>query len=48
MSLARHSLATGWSFRDRESDEWLPVPAVPSSVQQDLIHNKRYISKGIA
>lgn len=35
------NLSTGWSFRDRDADEWLPVPAIPSVVQQDLIANKK-------
>jgi hypothetical protein len=44
MPLERHVLSSSWYFRDRDSDEWLHVPVVPSSVQQDLIHNKKYIS----
>jgi beta-mannosidase len=35
------NLSTGWSFRDRDADEWLPVPTIPSVVQQDLIANKK-------
>jgi beta-mannosidase len=35
------NLSTGWSFRDRDADEWLPVPAIPSVVQQDLIANQK-------
>ncbi|KAJ5116930.1 hypothetical protein N7456_001278 [Penicillium angulare] len=37
-------LSNGWSFKDRDddsSDAWMPVPAIPSTVQQDLIANKR-------
>ncbi|KAJ5585288.1 Glycoside hydrolase family 2 immunoglobulin-like beta-sandwich [Penicillium hispanicum] len=44
MSFFEHSLATGWSFKDRDDDApdaWMPVAAVPSTVQQDLIANKR-------
>ncbi|KAJ6147195.1 hypothetical protein N7497_009177 [Penicillium chrysogenum] len=36
-----HSLSSGWSFKDRDTDEWLPVASVPSVVQQDLIANKK-------
>ncbi|KAJ5579585.1 Glycoside hydrolase family 2 N-terminal [Penicillium hispanicum] len=36
-----HSLSTGWTFRDRDGAEWMPVPAVPSVVQQDLIANNK-------
>ncbi|CAG8145479.1 unnamed protein product [Penicillium salamii] len=41
MSMNVQSLSSGWSFKDRESSEWLPVTAVPSVVQQDLIANKK-------
>ncbi|EKV11699.1 Glycoside hydrolase, family 2, N-terminal [Penicillium digitatum] len=36
-----HSLSYGWSFKDWDTDEWLPVATVPSVVQQDLIANDR-------
>jgi beta-mannosidase len=36
------SLVEGWSFRDRDDAEgWMPVPAVPSVVHQDLMANKK-------
>jgi beta-mannosidase len=35
------ALSSGWSFRDRDAEEWLPVASVPSVVQQDLIANKK-------
>lgn len=41
MEFSRQSLSTGWSFRDRDADEWMPVSVVPSVVQQDLIANKK-------
>ncbi|KAJ5396567.1 Glycoside hydrolase family 2 immunoglobulin-like beta-sandwich [Penicillium cosmopolitanum] len=37
-------LSNGWTFKDRDDhdpDAWMSVPAVPSTVQQDLIANKR-------
>lgn len=37
-------LKHGWTFKrtdDEPSDAWLPVKAVPSTVHQDLIDNKR-------
>lgn len=41
MVLDRHILSSGWMFRDRDAQEWKPVPIVPSVVQQDLIANKQ-------
>jgi beta-mannosidase len=41
MEFSRQSLSTGWSFRDRDADEWMPVSVVPSVVQQDLIANNK-------
>ncbi|KAF7715939.1 Beta-mannosidase [Penicillium ucsense] len=41
MEASRQLLSTGWSFRDRENEQWMPVKVVPSVVQQDLIHNKK-------
>ena len=37
-------LKHGWTFKrtdDAAKDAWLPVKAVPSTVHQDLIDNKR-------
>ena len=41
MELSRQSLSTGWTFRDLEAEEWMPVPIVPSVVHQDLIANEK-------
>ncbi|KAJ5144566.1 Glycoside hydrolase family 2 immunoglobulin-like beta-sandwich [Penicillium atrosanguineum] len=41
MELFKQLLSTGWTFRDRDAEEWMPVPAVPSVVQQDLIANQK-------
>lgn len=41
MVLDRQFLSSGWTFRDRDAQDWMPVPAVPSVVQQDLIANKQ-------
>lgn len=42
-NLVQLPLHEGWSFRDRDDAEgWMPVPTVPSVVQQDLIANKKY------
>lgn len=41
-------LSNGWTFKDRDDhdpDAWMSVPAVPSTVQQDLIANKRFSSR---
>lgn len=41
--LFQQTLSTGWSFKDRDdtASAWLPVPYVPSVVQQDLIANHK-------
>jgi beta-mannosidase len=44
MELFKQSLSTGWTFRDRDAEDWMSVPAVPSVVQQDLIANQKYAS----
>ncbi|KGO69852.1 Glycoside hydrolase, family 2, N-terminal [Penicillium italicum] len=41
MALLVHPLSSGWSFKDRDTNEWLPVATVPSVVQQDLIANNK-------
>ncbi|KAJ5484650.1 Glycoside hydrolase family 2 N-terminal [Penicillium expansum] len=41
MAMLVHPLSSGWSFKDRDTDEWLPVATVPSVVQQDLIANNK-------
>ncbi|KGO48230.1 Glycoside hydrolase, family 2, N-terminal [Penicillium expansum] len=41
MAMFVHPLSSGWSFKDRDTDEWLPVATVPSVVQQDLIANNK-------
>ncbi|KAJ5481149.1 Beta-mannosidase B [Penicillium diatomitis] len=41
MEVSRQLLSKGWSFRDRENEQWMPVKVVPSVVQQDLIDNKK-------
>lgn len=44
-NLVQLPLTEGWSFRDRDDAEgWMPVPTVPSVVQQDLIANKKYVA----
>jgi hypothetical protein len=45
-TFAQHSLSSGWSFKDSDdqsSEAWLPVPVVPSVVQQDLQANGKYV-----
>ncbi|KAJ5180934.1 Glycoside hydrolase family 2 immunoglobulin-like beta-sandwich [Penicillium capsulatum] len=41
MLLNHYDLSSGWTFRDRDAQEWMPVPKVPSVVHQDLIANKQ-------
>ncbi|KAJ5778752.1 Glycoside hydrolase family 2 immunoglobulin-like beta-sandwich [Penicillium odoratum] len=41
MELKTHTLSTGWSFRDSETEDWMPVSTVPSVVQQDLLDNNK-------
>lgn len=43
---AQDILSTGWSFKnsdDQSPEAWLPVPTVPSVVQQDLQANGKYV-----
>ncbi|CRL19266.1 Glycoside hydrolase family 2, immunoglobulin-like beta-sandwich [Penicillium camemberti] len=44
MTFFKQVLSTEWTFKDRDDetvDAWMPVAAVPSTVQQDLIANKK-------
>ncbi|CAK7236394.1 hypothetical protein SBRCBS47491_009621 [Sporothrix bragantina] len=44
MAFYQKRLSTGWTFKDADDDKtdaWMPVPVVPSSVQQDLIANNK-------
>ncbi|CAK7230032.1 hypothetical protein SCUCBS95973_007436 [Sporothrix curviconia] len=44
MAFYQQRLSTGWTFRDAVDDApdaWMPVLAVPSTVHQDLIANKK-------
>ncbi|KAJ5158794.1 Glycoside hydrolase family 2 immunoglobulin-like beta-sandwich [Penicillium coprophilum] len=44
MKFSKQILSTEWTFKDRDDetpDAWMPVAAVPSTVQQDLIANKK-------
>lgn len=44
MAFLQQRLSTGWTFKDRDSEEldaWMPVPTIPSTVQQDLIANNK-------
>lgn len=43
-------LSEGWSFRQKdgvEKNAWLPVKKVPSTVHQDLIDNKLFVTSFI-
>ncbi|KAJ5782117.1 Glycoside hydrolase family 2 immunoglobulin-like beta-sandwich [Penicillium paradoxum] len=44
MAFFKQPLSTGWKFKDRDDgalNSWMSVPIVPSTVQQDLIANKK-------
>lgn len=44
MPFFKQPLSTEWTFKDRDDetlDAWMPVSVVPSTVQQDLIANKK-------
>lgn len=44
MAFFKQALSTEWTFKDRDDetvDAWMPVQAIPSTVQQDLIANKK-------
>lgn len=36
-------LTNGWSFKQTDTDEWLPVKGVPTNVHLDLLDNEKYI-----
>ena len=49
MLLRTTTFSTGWEFKESDDDSetkttWMPVPAVPSVVHQDLQANKRYVT----
>ncbi|KAJ0376775.1 hypothetical protein COL26b_005047 [Colletotrichum chrysophilum] len=44
MTVLRHDLSTGWSFKQKDDSSetsWLPVAKVPSEVHVDLLANKQ-------
>ncbi|KAK2010778.1 family 2 glycosyl hydrolase [Colletotrichum eremochloae] len=44
MTLLRHELSNGWTFKqqdDASENPWLPVPKVPSQVHVDLLANNK-------
>lgn len=36
-----HELNKGWSFKQADNDDWLPVKHVPTNVHLDLMDNKK-------
>lgn len=42
MALVVHELTKEWSFKEKDSEEWLPVARVPTNVHLDLLANKKY------
>lgn len=42
MEHSRVILRSGWSMKEVESEEWLPVKKVPSQVHVDLLANNMY------
>ncbi|KAF2162136.1 glycoside hydrolase family 2 protein [Zasmidium cellare ATCC 36951] len=36
-----HELVNGWSFKQTDTEEWLPVKKVPTNVHLDLLDNKK-------
>ena len=45
MEHSRIDLRMGWSMREAEGKEWLPVNKVPSQVHVDLLANKMYVHR---
>jgi hypothetical protein len=46
-TFTKQELSSGWSFKqadDTSKDAWLPVKTIPSTVQQDLLDHKKYVS----
>lgn len=44
-AMAVHDLSAGWSFKQTDSEEWLPVARVPTNVHLDLMDNKKCVLK---
>jgi hypothetical protein len=43
MPHSRIELREGWSMKEVDGEEWLPVRKVPSQVHVDLLANKMYV-----
>lgn len=41
LSLETIELSTGWRLRQADTDQWLPVHQVPTTIHADLIANKK-------
>lgn len=39
-----HNLASGWQFKQTDTEEWMPVRHVPTEVHIDLMDNKKCVS----
>lgn len=42
-ALQVQDISNGWSFRQTDTEEWLPVKKVPTNVHLDLLDNKKYL-----
>jgi beta-mannosidase len=41
-ALESKQLTSSWSFKQTDTEEWLPVPRVPTNVHLDLMHHEKY------
>jgi hypothetical protein len=41
-ALESKQLTSGWSFKQTDAEEWLPVSRVPTNVHLDLLQHERY------
>lgn len=42
-AMATQELSTGWSFKQTDTEEWMPVAKVPTNVHLDLMDNKKCV-----
>ena len=35
-------ITDGWTFKQTDTEEWMPVAQFPTNVHLDLMHNEKY------
>lgn len=44
-ALQVQDIVEGWSFKQTDTEDWLPVKKVPTNVHLDLLDNKKYVAQ---